>query len=228
MRERYAFALGSLNRSETEVSDLGRTLGSHIMQYYAHGAIELNDPLMQQFFASASVKLRAQALGDIGWNLGHEMNPLEENIQRRLMELFDSRMAMLETDEAEELETFGWWLGSGKFPPDWSVQNALQILEHTRSLRPDFAVVEELDRLAERYPFETVRILHVLFEEDRAGWAIHGWGHHIDSILKQALEDGEKARVEAISFVELLVARGFRSYRGLIGGTQSGGEAKQS
>jgi hypothetical protein len=226
MRERYLFALSSLNRSETEVSDLGRTLGSHIMQYYAHGAIELDDLLMQQFFTSASLKLRAQALGDIGWNLSHETSPLDETAQQRLMQLLDSRMPQLETDEAEELDTFGWWLGSGKFPPDWSIQNALRILERTRSLRPDFAVVEELDRLAENYPFEAVKILHVLFEEDHAGWAIHGWGQHIDSILKQALEDGEKARAEATSFVELLVARGFRSYRGLIGGMQSGGEDK--
>ncbi len=76
-------------------------------------------------------------------------------------------------------------------------------------------MVEALDRLSSKYPYEAVRIVHVLFEEDRDGWAIHGWDQHLDSILKEALRDGEMARKEAAAMIELLVARGFRGYRNL-------------
>ena len=219
MRSRYLLAIRELKRSDAEIPDLDRTLGSHIMQYYAHGAIELDDPLMVEFFGSASVRLRAQALGDIGWSLGHDAGPLDHTLQARLMRLLESRMPLLESEriqESEELATFGWWLGSRKFPDAWSIEHAMRILERTKSLRPDFTVVEALEGLSAEYPYEAVRILRVLYEEDHDGWAIHGWGQHLDSILKQALDDGKAARQEAAALIELLVSRGFRAYRTLL------------
>jgi hypothetical protein len=91
----------------------------------------------------------------------------------------------------------------------------MPILEYLRSLRPDFAVVKALAALSAKYPYEAVRVVRVLFENDRDGWAIHGWSQHFDSILKQALNDGELARKEAEQMIELLVAKGFRGYRNL-------------
>ena len=204
--------------------DLDRTLASHLMQYYAHSVIELDDPLLLQFFQNASVELRAQAIGDIGWSLGHDKTPTSPEIQERLMRLWESRMPLLETGskhEADELGTFGWWLGSRKFPDEWVVCQAMLILEHLRSLRPDFAVVEALAELSPKYPYEAVRVTHVLFEEDRDGWAIHGWSQHLRGILLNALGDGEKAREEAKQMIALLVSKGFRGYRNLDAGDQN-------
>lgn len=102
------------------------------------------------------------------------------------MRLWESRMELLKTgtkEEAEALATFGWWLACGKFSDEWAIEQALPILERVRILRPDFEVVEALDRLSSKYPYEAVRVVHVLFEEDRDGWAIHGWNQHLDSIL---------------------------------------------
>lgn len=217
-RKRYLMAISRLRKGEDSVGENDRTLASHLTQYYGYGVIELDDPLLVQFFASASIKLRAQAVGDIGWNLIQEGASLSEEMQARFMRLWESRMELLKTgskDEAEELATFGWWLACGKFPDEWAIEQALPILERTRSLRPDFAVVEALDRLSPKYPYEAVRVVHVLFEEDRDGWAIHGWNQHLDSILKEALRDGEMARKEAGEMIELLVSRGFRGYRNL-------------
>jgi hypothetical protein len=218
MRRRYSLALRSLQKGD-DVRDLDRTLASHLMQYYAHGAIELDDPLLSQFFESASVKLRAQAIGDIGWSLGREAEPPTAEMQTRFMRLWESRMFLLKAGskaEADELGTFGWWLSSGKFPDEWAMGQAMPILEFLRSLRPDFAVVEALDRLSSKYPYDAVRVVHVLFEEDRDGWAIHGWDQHLDRILKEALSDGESARKEAELMIELLVSKGFRGYRNFL------------
>jgi len=217
-RTRYLMAIRALQKGEASVGENDRTLAGHLMQYYAYGVIDLDDELLVQFFASASIKLRAQAVGDIGWNLIQEGASLSEEIQARFMRLWESRMELLNAvskEEAEELASFGWWLACGKFPDEWAIEQALPILERVRSLRPDFAVVEALDRLSSKYPYEAVRVVHVLFEEDRDGWAIHGWSQHLDSILKEALRDGEIARKEAGEMIELLVSRGFRGYRNL-------------
>lgn len=217
-RKRYLMAIKALQKGEAAVSENERTLASHLMQYYAYGVIELDDPLLVQFFASASIKLRAQAIGDIGWSLGQETTPLPAEMQARFMRLWESRMELLKADskeDTEELATFGWWLACGKFPDEWAIEQAMPILENVRSLRPDFAVVEALDKLSSKYPYEAIRVVHVLFEEDRDGWAIHGWNQHLDSILRQALSDGEMAQKEAGAMIELLVSRGFRGYRNL-------------
>ena len=220
-RKRYLMAIKALKKGEATVGENDRTLASHLMQYYAYGVIELDDPLLVEFFASASIKLRAQAVGDIGWSFIQEGALLSPETQTRLIRLWESRMELLKIgskEEAEELATFGWWLACGKFPDEWAIEQVLPILERVRSLRPDFAVVEALDRLSSKYPYEAVRVVHVLFEEDRDGWAIHGWNQHLDGILKEALSDGEMARKEAGEMLELLVSRGFRGYRSFAAG----------
>jgi hypothetical protein len=219
MRNRYATAIKSLQRGATEIEDADRTLASHLMQFYAHGKIELDDPLLTQFFALASRSLRAQAVGDIGWIIGKEAAPLGKPIKTRLMSFWESRMFLLKgesRDDAKELETFGWWIASGKFPEQWAVEQAMRILEVQRALRPDFAVVKTFAGLAKKYPYEAVRVVRVLLEEDRDGWSIHGWSQHLDAILEAALQDGDNAKAEAAAMIHLLAARGFRSYRRLL------------
>lgn len=134
------------------------------------------------------------------------------------MRLWESRMALLTAgpkEDADELATFGWWLASGKFPDEWAIRQAMPILEYIKTLRPDFAVVEALNKLSNKYPYEAVRVVHVLFDEDKDGWAIHGWNQYLDEILKRALSDGDLARKEAERMIELLVSKGFRGYRNL-------------
>jgi hypothetical protein len=223
-RRRYLMAIKALPKGDAPAGENERTLASHLMQYYGYGVIELDDELLVQFFSSASVQLRAQAVGDIGWNLIQEGASLSPELQARYMRLWESRMELLKTaskEDADELATFGWWLARGKFPDEWAIEQALPILERVRSLRPDFAVVEALDRLSSKYPYEAIRVVHVLFEDDRDGWAIHGWDQHLDSILKAALSDGEMARKEAAEMIELLVARGFRGYRSFVSGNDT-------
>lgn len=219
MRKRYLQAVRALQKGEDSVRDRDRTLASHLMQYYAHGIIDLDDPLLVQFFQNASVELRAQAMGDIGWSLGHDQTATSPEIQARLMRLWESRMGLLNAGskaEADELGTFGWWLGSQKFPDEWAIAQAMPILESLRSLRPDFAVVEALVNLSPKYPYEAVRVVHVLFAEDRDGWAIHGWSQHLGRILTNALSAGGAAKREAQQMIALLVSKGFREYRNLV------------
>lgn len=66
------------------------------------------------------------------------------------------------------------------------------------------------------YPYEAIRVVHVLLEEDRDGWSIHGWNQHLDTILQAALGYGEDAKKEAVAMIDLLAARGFRGYRNML------------
>lgn len=70
--------------------------------------------------------------------------------------------------------------------------------------------------MASKYPYEAVRVVHVLVGEDRDGWSIHGWNEHLDTILKAALRNGDDAKKEAVAMIDLLAVRGFRGYRNML------------
>jgi hypothetical protein len=220
MRFRYKRAIKSLQAGETNVGDSERALGNHLTLFYAWGAIQLNDELLTEFFAKASPALRAQAMGDVGWQLGQRGNEkLDPKIQQRLMELWEYRLAQClvrVNASRQEMGSFGWWFASQKFPEDWAIGHLVKVVDVFRYINPDFAVVERLGQLAPRYPFEAVHCLGVVFEEDRDGWAIHGWAENPRTIIREALKGNDQSREEAEHVVNLLVARGHRGFRELL------------
>jgi hypothetical protein len=220
MRFPYERAVNALQANETEVNHSDRNFGNHFMQYYACKALELDDPLLNLFFAKASPALRAQTLGDVGWHLGQEdAEDLDAGVQKRLMDLWEHRVKKgLEKINAfrEEMGAFGWWFASKKFPEDWSIQQLMTVLEKFRTIHHDFAVVKRLAELAPKYPYETVRALGIIFEEDKDGWAIHGWDDAPQGIIGEALKGDEKSREEANHVVNMLVERGHRKFRDLL------------
>jgi hypothetical protein len=221
MRFRYERAVNALQRNVGSVDDSERALGNHLIGYYASGAIELGDSLLQSFFETASPALRAQTIGDIGWQLREDQSgSIPSHLQERLMNLWGYRFArasVAPVSEAQrELASFGWWLASKKFPDPWSVHQALAVLDKFRKLDPDFAVVERLAEVAPQYAFEAAHALGIIFEEDREGWSIHGWGENPQVILREALKHDPRSRHEAERVVNLLVSRGHAGFRSLL------------
>ncbi len=219
MRNRYTIAVNRLEKTSTSLEEADRILASHLMHFYASGAIELDDPLLVSFFSNAYPVLRKQGFGDIGWSLGLEKGSLSEAVQSRFMALSDHRWNALRespTIEASELESFGWWINCGAFPEAWVVKRAIEVIEKQGSLEPDFAVAESFASLSSHYPYEAVRIVRMLLAADKDGWSIHGWNQHLDTILKAALADGEHAKGEAAAMIDLLAVRGFRGYRSML------------
>jgi hypothetical protein len=221
MRFRYERAINALQPTAASVDDSNRALGSHIIGYYASRVIELDDPLFTSFFRKASPSLRAQTIGDIGWQLReHQSGILPTPLQERLMTLWQDRFAKASEGRSEEapreLASFGWWLACKKFPDAWAVHQAISVLDAFRKIEPDFAVVERMAELAPAYPFEGVHLLGIVFEEDREGWAIHGWGEHPQTIIREALKSDERSRNEAERVVNLFVSRGHTGFRSLL------------
>ena len=217
MRFRYERAINALQSNASDVGDEQRNLGRHLMQYYQAGSIDLDDTLLEAFFVKASPALRARTIGDVGWNLGQGgSSELDPSVQKRLMNLWEYRLACGVKNvnaSRHELASFGWWFDSKKFPEDWSIQNLLTVVERFRNINPDFAVVKRLAELSDSHPYAAIRALGIIFEEDRNGWAIHGWADSPQIIVSKALTADEHSRAEAERVVNLLVARGHRGFR---------------
>jgi hypothetical protein len=220
MRFRYERAVGALQLNNTDISEGDRRFGNHFMQYYASNALQIDDPLFTSFFAKASPALRAQTIGDVGWHLGQEdAGELDVGVQKRFIDFWEYRLAQgMQNVNAfrEELGAFGWWFASKKFPDDWSIDQLMTVVEKFRKIHPDFAVIKRLAELAPKYPYEAVRCLGIIFEEDKDGWAIHGWDNAPQVIIGEAIKGDEKSRGEADRVANMLVARGHRSFKELL------------
>ncbi len=220
MRFRYERGVSVLQSSETEVREEDRRFGNHLMQYYASKALQIDDPLFTSFFAKASPALKAQTIGDVGWQLGQEdAAGFDGGLQKRFMDFWEQRLAQgLQDINAfrQELGAFGWWFASKKFPDQWSIEQLITVVEKFRTIHPDFAVIKRLAELAPKYPYEAVRCLGIIFEEDKDGWAIHGWDNAPQIIVREAAKGGEKSRVEADRVANMLVARGHRGFKELL------------
>ena len=220
MRFRYRRAINALDLRANEVSDESRALGNHLMQYYAAGALQLDDELLTLFFAKASPAVKGQTIGDVGWHLGQQdAQELDAIVQKRLVDLWESRLAEGMKDvraSRKELAAFGWWFASKKFPEEWSMRQLVMVIEKFRSINPDFAVMRRLAELASKYPYDAVHCLGIIFDEDHDGWAIHGWGDAPKIIITEGLQGNERSRKEADLVVDRLVAKGQHSFRDML------------
>src|ERR1700685_4654989 len=150
-------------------------------------------------------------------HLGQEdAGELDVGVQKRFMDLWEYRLAQGMQDvnaSREELGAFGWWFASKKFPDDWSIDHLMTVVEKFRNINPDFAVIKRLAELAPKYPYKAVRCLGIIFEEDKDGWAIHGWDNAPQVIIGEASKGDEKSRGEADRVANLLVARGHHRFK---------------
>jgi len=96
------------------------------------------------------------------------------------------------------------------------MKQLVTVLDTFRAINPDFAVLERLAEIAGAYPFEAVHCLGIIFEEDREGWAIHGWRDNPQIVIREALKGDNASREEAERVVNLLVARGHHGFRQLL------------
>ena len=221
MRFRYERAINSLDVKATAIDDSERALGNHLMRFVAAGTIGIDDPLLKLFFSKASVALRAQVVGDVGWHLGRQKDELDAAVRDRLMAFWGYRLSACLSEGASskrEMAAFGWWIHSKKFPDSWAIEQAVTVIDNFRDLHPDFAVIERFAELSKEYPTEAVHCLAVIVEEHRKGWAIHAWGNHVTTILENALSANSTSHDEAVRLVNVLVARGNHAYRRLLTG----------
>ena len=137
-------------------------------------------------------------------------------VSERLKALWNWRMSEASI-QAEEMHAFGWWFGSGRMDPDWSLQILTRLLSASVLPEPDYMVTERLAVIAEEQPLKAVQSLDWLIELAPEGWTIHGWLDSAQVILEAALESVDtEAKERAERVIHRLGALRFREFRTLL------------
>ncbi|MGH3023452.1 MAG: hypothetical protein ACRDNI_07335 [Gaiellaceae bacterium] len=221
----YAMAIERLG----EIGRLSRWLGSsetpderladHLVTFYWHDRLALDDQLITMFFARAPGDLRKHALAFIGRS-ARDQEELEPEVSERLAQMWQWRMgATSDEDEgaSDELSSFAWWVNASSLDLDWRMRELERVLARGVLPQPDFLVLEALNEAVAERPLEATRLLRQFLDLAREGWTLMGGRSEIETLLVSALaSDSREAQAVAEETVHWLGALGHQNFRRLL------------
>ncbi len=199
--------------------DVNAGLARHLIRIYAWGIERDDSEIMRSFFANAPDDALEQGFRDVGFGTYGSKDKLDVQTQRRLMRLWELRLAAAEKKPSAhrgELSAFGFWFASDALPVDWQMQTLNRLLSIVKTISPSHLVVKKLAEVCGRNPLSAVESLRYLVEGDTEGYEIYGWDENPKIILSAALDSGEARAEEARLLIEQLIVRGHHSYRTLL------------
>lgn len=222
----YAQAITQLRRPTAEEDQTRSTrdenLASHLMTFYWHGHFSLEEEtgLLRRFFVEAPDKIRAEAHAFIGRSLANTPDPIEPLVLSRLQSLWVWRFEEAKEDPPchhAELRAFGWVFYANKFEAGWLVENLLGVLRLTKTIDPDYHVLERLSDYAANFPIEVLDCVKILIEGQTSSIELSCWEDELRGIFIHTRQNPElQVRKFSDEVIERLGRRGYLGYRDLL------------
>ena len=222
----YAQAITQLGRPMEEEDETrsirDENLARHLMTFYwrGHYPLEEEPGFLRRFFAEAPDMIRAEAQEFIGRSLTDTPDPIEPIVLHRLQVLWDWRFEQAKRDPAihqAELRAFGWLFGASKFEAGWAVENLLGVLCLTKTIDPDYQVLEHLPDYAVNFPLKVLDCVRLLLEGQKSLIELSSWNNDLRRIFMQTrLYPELQVRNASDALIELLGRLGHFDYRDLL------------
>jgi hypothetical protein len=184
-------------------------IGEWIIVVYTRQQIEIDDPLMIEFFTGPSIEVRGAALGHVAWNFMHS-GSVPDDIRDRLGTLWDSRVAHVRdnSDDAGELADFYWLVRSEKFEAEWWLPRLLEAIQLHGALKTHGMIGDQLAQAAQSNPRAVFDVLAALIrgrQEDFPGENYDLTENAVPLALAAALDSRDASlEVEARVFMDEL------------------------
>ena len=199
-------------------------LAEHLMVYYWQGALEFGgaDPLLDDFFVSASDAVRGHAMWFVGISVPGWRDEAPPEVYGKLQDLFGRRLEAAQGAPSPdafsaELSNFGYWFTSEKFEERWSLETLLAVLQLSKKTASEMDVVKRLSELCPKYPVECVSCLRLMIEGDKEGWVLIGVEGDARTLLKRALDSNNpEGSSSARRLIEWLIGKGQFGFRDLL------------
>lgn len=225
MRPQYAEAINDLTTtpySEKNFRDPQRKLAEHLFAMYWRGRIKLDDPLLVAFWEKAEDALRGHIMNFIGINLRSDKQPLTPELEARLHELWNDRVADAitapdKTPYQEEMSGFGSWFESAKFDEEWVCVQYLKALDFGVKTRIHHFTADALVDMVSRRPLLVLQILKKLIDLNQSNWVVIGNRGKIITVLRTTLQSLDtQTQKLAREITSRLAARGHSEYADLL------------
>jgi hypothetical protein len=193
----------------------------HLALHYWYTAMDLSEgSLISELLRTADKKYVKELTNFIGFRLykSKEAKIDDEQI-KKLMALWEAVVELTKNDEtkAEALEEFGTWFASGRFDPEWSLEQLTYAAAKAGDIHLDFAALEYMETLAQQYPAECIKALSAMVDGTRERWSVSSWSKNATAIIQAAYSTGnDEIKQSAVTLANKLVAKGHTEYRDII------------
>lgn len=224
LKPQFATAVDQATRIEPPVESARNQpmehLGQHLVLLYGRGQLGFDEDngLVQRYVLQAAPDLRRSAVDFIGNSLRHD-DEVPHEIIERFMRLWEAYWAGPGPEDAKakpESWLFGAWVWSGKFPPQWTIDQLLEFVTVTGRAEPGHGVVEVLARIAEADLLKSVRILQLMEAGESDGWGLHDWVESAEEVLRMAMAGAQEVQEVARTVIDRLGRRGYLQFGKLL------------
>jgi hypothetical protein len=215
--ERAAWSIGEHSEDLKARTEPDKRLGGHLVLYYRHGALELDDPLLSGFFDEASDDLRHSVLTDAVRGIQDLKDEDLALACQRLKLLWERRVEETKGGDAtREWSAFCWWFIKKQFEPAWALGQLALALERGAELELEGSVLSQLRELAVEYPHEVFECLDLIVQKsEKPNWGLYN--NEVKEILRVILaSDDDLLRECAEDLLHHIGSLGFLSFRELL------------
>ena len=200
---------------------IGGFLGEHLVILAGRGLVAWSDEdaLLRRFFEKAGPDDGRRAIWLIGRDLSKHENEIPDEALGRFQRLADELLGLLEKHGRKRmghLSRLGWWIGSGRFDPEWTLDRLQRLLELAGAAEPSFQVMDCLVEISKSNPTEAFKVLRTWLNTerpDRSG--LIGRKNSTMAILRAALKQ-PSTQDDVRSFIHQLGAAGHLGFRDLL------------
>jgi len=129
LRDDYMIAIRRIPAHSQQSDSLrnpSERLAEHILILYGWGKLQLNDPLITEFFAKVPDTVSGHGFHEIGFGLYNTKEPLSREFLERFMALWNKRLEVARQTADKrahiaELSAFGWWFANKELDLDWAL-----------------------------------------------------------------------------------------------------------
>lgn len=193
----------------------------HLALHYWYNDIDLSDTsMMRTLLNTANAKYIKELANFVGFRLYKDKGEdVKEREIKKLVALWGAIVKLTQDDDTknEALEEFGTWFASGKFDPQWSLEQLTYAVSKAGKIRLDHAVLGYMETLVEKHPKESLKALSAMIDGTRERWAVSSWNKSATVIIQAAYNsDNDDVKQLAKGLANKLVAQGYTEYRKII------------
>ena len=225
LRGQYHAAVNRVDETEERDSptreSIGGFLGEHLVVLAGRGLVVWSDDdaLLRRFFENAEPDDARRAIWLIGRDLSDEEIDIPDEAADRFKRLADELLGLLKETGRERmghLSSLGWWIASGRFDPEWTLDRLALLLALAGAADPSFEVMDCLVKMSKSHPAETFKVFRTWMNIDRPDRTVLVGGNEpARAILQNALAH-PPTEDDARSIVNQLLAADHLSFRDLL------------
>jgi hypothetical protein len=220
LRPFYSAAVRGLGGHSTDLkalADPDRKVGGHLLLYYRHGAMALDDPLLRGFFSKAAASLRRDVLAEAARGVESLKEDEQAAVVARLRSLWEWRRTETASsaDKSTERSAFCWWFIEPEFEPIWALQTLAEALDQGGVLELEGFALDRLEALATEHPEDVLRCVGLIVRKSvEPRWGLYD--EKMKAILRAVRASSPALTDEVTELVHVIGSQGFLSFRELL------------